>query len=88
MLIVNPYYKNDLPGYEIGTICIWEIIAFLIAGIIAHFLINKWGSIQFQRIDEKRKLILNYKYGYFFLVYLLFALVIAIWQFWVFSQNF
>jgi hypothetical protein len=88
LLVINPFYQNNLPGYVIGTICIWEFIAIAMAALIAHFMINKWGSIQIIKVDNKSKILMNAKFAFFFLIYIFVAVVIAIWQFWVFSQKF
>jgi len=88
LLIVNPLYKSDLPGYTIGRICIWEYIAIVIAIILSQIMIKKWGAIDIQKTNGKHKLTMDYKYGYFFLIYFFIALFIAIWQFWLFSQKF
>lgn len=88
LLIVNPLFHKDLPGYRIGRICIWELVAIIIAGLIAHWIIQKWGNVEIKENDNQRKLQLNSKYGTFFLIYFIIGVVIAIWQFWLFSQKF
>jgi len=88
LLIVNPYLKNELPGYTIGRICIWEYVAIILAAIISNLLIKKWGNIEIKNVDTQKKLIMNPRYGIFLLVYFLLAAIIAIWQFWIFSLKF
>lgn len=88
LLLVNKSFYKDLPGYTIGRICIWEIVAFVIAALIANFMINKWGNIKFQKIDNEYRITINPKFGVYFLVYFLIAISIGIWQFWIFSQQF
>lgn len=88
LLVVNKYFYKDLPGYTIGRICIWELVALIIAFIIARLMIHKWENIKFGEIQGEQKLILNPKYGIFFLSFFLLALITAIWQFWIFSQNY
>ena len=88
LLIVNPYFKNNLPGYQIGTICIWEFAALVVAAAIAHFTILKWGSLDFKKVDGKNKLELHSNYAYFLLVYFFLAVIVAIWQFYEYSKNF
>jgi hypothetical protein len=88
LLIVNKLFHKDLPGYTIGRICIWEFVALVIAALIAKFMINKWGNIRFREIDNKKVLIIDPKFGFYFLIYFLIGIIIGVWQFWIFSQNF
>ncbi len=88
LLIVNPLFYEDVPGYVIGRICIWEYVAFLVAAIIASIMINKWGNIQINESQGRKFLVMNSKYGIYFTVYFILATVVGIWQFWLFSQNF
>lgn len=88
LLIVNKLFYKDLPGYTIGRICIWEFIAFIIAALVARLMIKKWGNLHIQQVENELKLTMNPKYGIYFSVYLLIATITAIWQFWLFSQNF
>ena len=87
LLVVNPLFHKDLPGYTIGRICIWEFVAIIIAGLIAYWITKKWGNIEIQEINHQRRFLLNSEYGTFFLIYLLIAISVAIWQFWLFSQK-
>ena len=86
--MVNKLFYKDLPGYTIGRICIWEFVALIVAAIIAIMLIHKWGNITVQNIDNELKLTMNPKYGIYFSIYFLIAIITAIWQFWIFSQKF
>ena len=88
LLIVNNLFYKDLPGYTIGRLCIWELVAIIIAAILARLMIKKWGNITLQKTENKTILSLNPKYGVYFALYFLVAIVIAIWQFWLFSQKF
>ena len=88
LLVVNKLFYKDLPGYTIGKICIWELVALTMAVLIGKVILNKWGTPQFRQIDEKHYLVLNPKYAYYFGIYFLVAMAVGIWQFWVFSQSF
>lgn len=88
LLIVNQFFYKDLPGYTIGRICIWELVAIIIAAIISQWMIKKWGTIQLEQVEGQTKLTLHPNYGIYFLVYFICAIVIGIWQFWLFSQQF
>lgn len=88
LLVVNKLFYKDLPGYTIGRICIWEFVALIVAAIIAKMLIHKWGNITVQNIGNELKLTMNPKYGIYFSIYFLIAIITAIWQFWIFSQKF
>ncbi len=88
LLIVNKFFYKDLPGYTIGRICIWEFVALIIAALITKLLINKWGNIEIQEIDKQKFLTMNPKFGIYFGIYFLIAVIVGIWQFWLFSQKF
>jgi len=88
LLIVNKLFYKELPGYTIGRICIWEYVALFIAAIIAKVLINKWGNIKIKNIENKKYLTMNPKFGIYFGIYFLIAVVVGVWQFWIFSQRF
>lgn len=88
LLVVNKLFYKDLPGYTIGRICIWEFVAIIIAGLLAKLMINKWGNIEFKEIDHKMVLVMNPKFGLYFIFYFLIAIIVGIWQFWIFSQKF
>jgi len=88
LLIVNKLFYKNLPGYTIGRICIWEFVAITIAGLLAKLMINKWGNIEFKEIDNKKVLVMNLKFGLYFIVYFLIAIIVGVWQFWIFSQKF
>ena len=88
LLVVNQLFYKDLPGYTIGRICIWEFVALIIAGLIANYLINKWGSIEIKNIENKKLLTINPNFGIYFCIYFFIAIVVGVWQFWVFSQHF
>lgn len=88
LLIVNPIYNADLPNYVMGKLCIWDYIAMIIA-LLGSFILTKfWGYPEVIVIDNHKKLVLNLSYAYFFGGYFLSAFIIAIWQFWIFSQKF
>ncbi|GAB5565059.1 MAG: hypothetical protein Wins2KO_21220 [Winogradskyella sp.] len=88
LLVVNKFFYQDLNGYTIGRICIWEYVAIAIAIIITRFLIRKWGNIELNTINNKKVLTLNPNYGVYFGVYFCIAIMVAVWQFWLFSQKF
>lgn len=88
LLVINQLFYKDLPGYRIGRLCIWEFIAFVSALIGAQLMIKKWGNIELKVVNDEWKLSLSPKYGLYFSGYFLLALIIGIWQFWLFSQKF
>jgi len=88
LLVVNKLFYKDLPGYTIGRICIWEFVALAVAAFIAKGLINKWGNVAIKEFQNKQLLTMNPKFGIYFGVYFLIAIVVGIWQFWIFSQKF
>jgi len=88
LLIVNKILYKDLPGYTIGRLCAWEFVAVIISGLITYTLIRKWGNVEIRRIENKNLLVMNPKYGIYFVFYFITATLIGIWQFWIFSQNF
>lgn len=88
LLVVNKLFYKDLPGYRIGRLCIWEFIALLIAAFIAGFMIRRWGTIELKEIHGQKRLSLHPNYGIYFIIYFLIAIITAIWQFWLFSQQF
>lgn len=88
LLVVNPIYNADLPGYVVGELCIWEYIAMFTAILGSFLIIKYWGYPEVKIIEGQKKLVLNIKYGYFLLGYFFIGFTIAIWQFWLFSQKF
>jgi len=88
LLVVNKLYHKNLPGYTIGRICIWEFVAIVIAVALGHFMINRWGSLESIEVNGQRRLVMSPQFGIYFLLYLLLAIIIGIWQFWIFSQQF
>lgn len=88
LLVVNKLFYKNLPGYTIGRICIWEFVALIVAALIARLMISKWGTIKFQRVENEMKLTMNPKFGIYISIYFLIAIIVGIWQFWIFSQNF
>ena len=88
LLVVNKLFYQDLPGYVIGRICIWEGVALLVAALVAHQMIRKWGPIRLEQVNGERRLTFPPKYGAYFLIYFTVAVLVTIWQFWVFSQGF
>ena len=88
LLIVNKLFYKDLPGYKIGRICIWEFVALIIAIIITKTLINRWGNVETKSIENKKYLIINPKFGLYFGIYFMIAVIVGIWQFCLFSHNF
>ncbi|WP_235298271.1 hypothetical protein [Portibacter marinus] len=88
LTVINPYLREHVPGYVMGRLCIWELIAFLVAMTLAKLMVKQWGNLSLVEVNGRRQLSLNFKYGIFFLIYLFIGLLVAIWQFWLFSQNF
>lgn len=88
LLIVNPIFNADLPGYQIGRICIWEYIAMTIAIFCSFAIARFWGYPEIVRTRDSKKMTINIKYCYFYLSYFMLAIAIGIWQFWIFSQKF
>ena len=88
LLVVNPLFYQDLPGYTIGRICIWEYVAMVIAASVTYLLIKNWGNIEVIELNGKNLITLNPNYGIYFGIYFLVAILVAIWQFWLFSQTF
>ena len=88
LLIVNKLFYESLPGYTIGRICIWEFIALLVAAVIAKLLISKWGNLEIREIGNQKLLTMNPRFGIYFATYFFIAIVVGIWQFWIFSQKF
>ena len=88
LLVVNKLFYKDLPGYTIGRICIWELVALLVAAGITRLLINKWGNLEIIEIGNKKSITMNPKFGIYFAIYFLIAILVGIWQFWIFSQKF
>ena len=88
LFIINKLFYQDLPGYTIGRICIWEFIAAIVCYLISRWMINKWGNLSLNKIDSDLKISVNPKYGVYFSFYFLIALIVGVWQFWIFSQKF
>jgi len=88
LLVVNKLFHKDLPGYTIGRICIWEFVALFFAYLISRMLIKKWGTLKIQEVDNELKITMHPKYGIYFLIFFLTALIVGIWQFYLFSQKF
>ena len=88
LLVVNKLFYKDLPGYTIGRICIWELVALIIAMAITKLLVNKWGNVEIKTIENKKYLTMNPKYGIYFGIYFLIAIAVGIWQFFLFSLKF
>jgi len=88
LTIVNPFFHKDVVGYRIGRICIWELVAFGISVIISRRLIRKWGNLDVVDIGNKPMIVMNPKFGIYFGIYFLLAILVGVWQFWVFSQQF
>lgn len=88
LLVVNPNFHQDLPGYKIGQLCIWELVALVVCGIIARMIYKKWKGIVIKKEGDRKVLSINVNYGYCLLAYLILAIIVGIWQFWLFSQHF
>ena len=88
LLVVNSYFYQDLPGYTIGKLCIWEVVALIVAALIAFIMLKKWGNLKMKIIENKPSIILHKNYGIYFSLYFLIGLIVAVWQFWRFAQNY
>lgn len=88
LLIVNPIFNADLPGYKIGRICIWEYVAMSIAILCSIAIARLWGFPEIIKDGNLKKITFNINYAYFYLIYLILAIAVGIWQFWIFSQKF
>ncbi len=88
LLIINPNFHQDVPGYTIGRICIWEVFAIGAALLISYLMIREWGGIEVRKMDGGNRLVLHPYYGYYFIFYFFVATLTGIWQFWLFSQQF
>ncbi len=88
LLVVNPYFHSDLPGYTIGRLCIWELIFLVIAAVLAKMMIKNWDYLEFTAREDRKVVSMNSKYATFFLFYFVLGILITVWQFWVFSQKF
>ena len=88
LLFVNGQYHDTLPGYTIGRLCIWELVALIIAIAVAKWLTQRWGGISLVEDDGQRWLRISPNFGWYFLGYFSLAIIIAAWQFWRFSQQF
>jgi len=88
LLVVNQNFHTKLPGYRIGKLCIWELVAFFIAAWIAKSLISKWGNIEVENQKGNRRVVLHYNYAKLFAIYFLISIFVSVWQFYVFSQSF
>lgn len=88
LLVVNKHFHSDLVGYKIGQLCIWEFVALIISIIIAIIIKRKWGSVKLTKTDRDHFFMFNPKYGIYFALYFLVAVLVGVWQFWLFSQTF
>ena len=80
LLVVNESLYDDLPGYTVGELCIWELVALTVSMLIAWWMTKTWGTIEIRSLDQKSKLILSKNYGIYFTVYFMIAIIIGIWQ--------
>lgn len=88
LLVVNKSFYEDLPGYRIGRLCIWELFAIIVAVLITRYVTKKWGTVKLENVGSELKLTMNPKYGLYFIIYFLVGIIISVWQFWIFSQSF
>ena len=73
------------------TECAWcslRKVKYNIKNVFAKLIIYKWGNLKIQKVNKEWQLTMNLKYGIYFFIYFLIALLVGIWQFWLFSQNF
>ena len=88
LLVVNKLFYKDLPGYTIGRICMWEVVAMIIAIVITKLLIRRWGNIELIQTSDATHLKINSKFAIYLTTYFFLAVFVGIWQFWLFSQQF
>lgn len=88
LLVVNKLFYKDLPGYVIGRLCIWELVALIVTIGISQIMVKKWGNIEIEEINDVKTLKINSNYGLYFLGFFVVAVGTGIWQFWIFSQRF
>ncbi len=88
ILVINPYMSHYFPGYTEGQLCIWELVALIVASIVAHLLIKSWGYPTFTIIENREQLVMDKRYVYFLIAYFIIGVIIVIWQFLLFSSNF
>ena len=78
----------ELPMYVIGRLCIWDYLIMIGCILISHLIIRSWGYPTITLANGKRNYSIDIRYIYFFAVYFIFGIAVAIWQFYIFSQNF
>ena len=88
LLVVNKSFYQHLPGYRIGRLCVWELVALIVAGLTAFLMIRRWGTLRILETGQRKFLAMHPNYGVWFLVYVVIGICIAVWQFWIFSQQY
>ena len=88
LLVVNKVFFQDLPGYTVGKLCIWEVVAMAAAVIVSNVMIRRWGNIEYYENSNQTRLVIPAEYGIYFSIYFLIAIIISIWQFVIFSAQF
>jgi hypothetical protein len=88
VIIVNHQLHDDLPGYTIGELCRWDLLALVIAGALAFLMVKLWGPIQSETVEEKTSFVIPFQLGIYWLSYFILVLVIGAWQWLLFSQSF
>ena len=88
LTVINPYLREHVPGYVMGQLCIWELIALIISAVIAFLMVRYWGNLSLEEKKEREYITIHKNYGIFFIIYLVIAVAVGIWQFWMFTQNF
>lgn len=88
LVVVNPILNADLPAYRIGRICIWEYVMMSIAILCALGISRFWGYPEVLKLGNQSKFSLDIKYVYVFIAYIILAIVVSVWQFWLFSRQF
>ena len=69
LLIVNKLFYKDLPAYTIGRLCIWELVALVVAALIGQLLIRKWGNISLEEVNGQKRFSMPASFAIYFSVY-------------------
>lgn len=88
LVVINPYLHPYVPGYEVGKPCGWEFVALAISVLVAFYWTRRWkpppsvikNGIKYASISKS---LLNFLW-----VYLVFAIVIFIFEYAKFSASF
>ncbi|MCI5058967.1 MAG: hypothetical protein MRY83_22830 [Flavobacteriales bacterium] len=82
LFVINDSFHQNVPGYKIGQLCVWEYIAFPLSVILSVLMIRKWGL---PRLKDGQ-FMMSYNYAWLFTFYVIYVLGIAAWKFYVFIK--